>query len=122
MNFNEAETADTFGTRLDRETRRAIAKRLPKLAWLRNLEPVMERVSRATKQFHERFERREADIAPISTGMPLPFHLRSGVERVTGPGAATVRVHDGPAADLVAAAHHAEAVTAGPDVFFRKGH
>jgi len=54
-------------------------------------------------------------------GRPLPSDVQGRLREVTGRGAEALRVHDDAAADAVARAHRADAVTVGPDVFFRQG-
>ncbi len=54
-------------------------------------------------------------------GVPLPDRLRGGLERAFGADLAAVRLHDGDAADSLAASLDADAFTTGADVFFRAG-
>jgi hypothetical protein len=54
-------------------------------------------------------------------GRALPADVRSRLRDLAGPGADVVRVHDDVAADHIARAHSADAVTIGADVYFRDG-
>ncbi|WP_248962846.1 eCIS core domain-containing protein [Sphaerisporangium perillae] len=54
-------------------------------------------------------------------GRALPSGVRSRLRGVAGLGADALRVHDDAAADTVARAHGADAVTQGADVYFRDG-
>jgi hypothetical protein len=58
-------------------------------------------------------------------GRPLSPDVRRTLHDVLGPGAGraadALRVHDGAAADTLARAHRADAVTVGRDVHFRRG-
>lgn len=54
-------------------------------------------------------------------GRPLPADVRARLRDVAGAGAEVLRVHDDGAADRVALAHAADAVTIGTDVYFRDG-
>ncbi|MGV9385758.1 eCIS core domain-containing protein [Nonomuraea sp. NPDC003707] len=68
------------------------------------------------------FPSAESVRAPASApGQALPPGVRSRLRGVAGPGADALRVHDDAAADTVARAHGADAVTAGADVYFRDG-
>jgi hypothetical protein len=54
-------------------------------------------------------------------GRPVPVHVAARLRSHAGPAAAALRVHDGAHANAVAAAHRADAVTVGADVYFRRG-
>ncbi len=54
-------------------------------------------------------------------GRPLPADIRTRLRDVAGAGADAVRVHTSAAADAVARAHRADAVTTGTDVHLRAG-
>jgi hypothetical protein len=91
----------------------------------------------------ERFARREAAVAEpawpvqaddgtgepgapaespaVPAGRALPVDVVTRLSRVVGPGAEDMRVHDDDAADELARAHRADAVTVGTDVFFQHG-
>lgn len=54
-------------------------------------------------------------------GRSLPADIRSRLRGVAGRGVDILRVHDDDAADELARAHRADAVTVGHDVYFRQG-
>jgi hypothetical protein len=57
-----------------------------------------------------------------SSGDPLPGELAARLDpHVGGAAASAARLHTDDAADLIAAAHHAEAVTLGDEVYFARG-
>lgn len=58
---------------------------------------------------------------PQGGGRPLPQRVGSTLGGMLGQGTQDVRVHTGPQANAFAAAHRAEAVTEGQDVFFGRG-
>jgi hypothetical protein len=62
-----------------------------------------------------------ADGARAGEGRPLPADVRARLRARVGPGADALRVHDDGAADALARAHRADAVTVGRDVYFRGG-
>lgn len=134
MSRREWEAMTTVGVRLERAARRLASRRAPSLPWLRALAPVIDRVSSLPSE--TRFERHErpgvSEIAvapqehgdarePWSAWTPLQPHVQARLHDVMGAGSNVVRVHDDPAADAIARHHHAEAVTVGQDVFFRRG-
>jgi hypothetical protein len=117
----EDSEVDTLGRRLDRMGRRLMLRRLPAMAWLRGLQPVLRRLTAAPHG--DRFERIEANLPPWTTpapGEPLQAQLRARVERYTGPGAEALRVHQGPMSEAIAETHEARAVAIGRDVFFNR--
>jgi hypothetical protein len=59
--------------------------------------------------------------AGADQGRPLPADVRSRLREVAGPAADALRVHHDGAADALARAHRADAVTVGRDVYFRDG-
>jgi Domain of unknown function (DUF4157) len=63
----------------------------------------------------------EPGDSAAATGRPLPADIRTRLRDVAGAGADAVRVHTSPAADAVARAHRADAVTMGADVHLRAG-
>jgi hypothetical protein len=62
-----------------------------------------------------------AIYAAPAVGRPLSADLQERLREVAGRGAEALRVHDDAVADATARAHQADAVTVGPDVFFRQG-
>src|SRR5262249_18331198 len=64
----------------------------------------------------------EGSDARHSSGAPLPGGLAARLEPHVGRAAAgSARLHTDAAADRVAAAHHARAVTVGDDIYFARG-
>jgi hypothetical protein len=59
--------------------------------------------------------------AGAGPGRPLPADVRSRLRELAGPAADALRVHHDGAADALARAHRADAVTVGRDVHFRDG-
>lgn len=133
-----SEEIPTLGRRLDRQARRAAARAVSDPPWSRPLEVLAGRLADLPSP-DERFARREAAVAEpawpvqsddwtgepeppaVSEGRPLPADVVTRLSRVVGPGVENMRVHDDDAADELARAHRADAVTVGPDVFFQHG-
>jgi hypothetical protein len=123
---------DTIGLRL-RDQARAIATRhLPDLTWTSPLAVLLDHITAPSARFEGRFDRMEAapgsefrprmSVVPLtSAGRPLPSDVSQRLRAVVGPGADAMRVHDDEVADATAAAHRADAVTVGSDVYFRRG-
>ncbi|HEY4004109.1 MAG TPA: DUF4157 domain-containing protein [Pseudonocardia sp.] len=68
----------------------------------------------------------DSTAATPLTSLPVPFpvQLRERLRPIVGPGLDRVVLHDGeadPAADALARAHHAAAVTVGQQIFLRRG-
>ena len=70
---------------------------------------------------HPPGERQPSAPGPRPAGQPLAPDVRFRLRGVAGPAADVLRVHQGQAADALARAHHADAVTVGQDVHFRAG-
>jgi hypothetical protein len=64
---------------------------------------------------------RHAAVRPTGEGRRLPADVRGRLREFAGPAADVLRVHEDAAADHVAKAHSADAVTVGADVYFRDG-
>ncbi|MFE6922880.1 DUF4157 domain-containing protein [Nocardia sp. NPDC057663] len=127
---------DTWGLRLDRLARRILAAHGREPSWAPALRTLLEHVDQLSVSADGRFERVESDTGTVDftaaarprpetddeppPGRAIPDDVRARYERVTGLDAPPVRVHDGPHADTVARNHHADAVTVGQDVYFRK--
>jgi Domain of unknown function (DUF4157) len=132
-------TVQTLGEVLAAQARRLSRRRWRAVSWLDLLQPVIERnASRA--QGGGRFERREAvsgaprrspaltpgDPTPAGEevtdgGEPVPAGVRDQLRPVLGPGVDLARVHADARSDAFARAQQADAVTVGPDVYFRSG-
>lgn len=114
-----------FGLQLQTAAERIIAGHLPRPTCRRLTTAVLARVHALTATNIERFARMEVDPDEPEQldwpGVPLGPAVLQRLERVVGPAAQAVRVHDGPAADRLARAHHADAVTVGADVHFAEG-
>lgn len=68
--------------------------------------------------------RQEQDSSAMAAwpgGRPLPAHLLAPVRAAVGGGVEDIRVHEDGAADSMARAHTADAVTVGSDIYFRTG-
>ncbi|HYQ63039.1 DUF4157 domain-containing protein [Actinophytocola sp.] len=133
-----SEENPTLGRRLDRQARRTAARAASDPPWAGPLQVLAERLADLPAP-DERFARREAAVAepawPVQaddrTGAPaapavpagraLPVDVVTRLSRVVGPGVESMRVHDDDAADELARAHRADAVTVGTDVFFQHG-
>jgi hypothetical protein len=137
----------TLGERLDEAGRRLSVRHFPAYPWAGGLGHVLARARSLTGQFDGRFQRVEwppdgrdptasaihraarrglaglpvADGARTGEGRPLPADVRARLRARVGPGADALRVHDDGAADALARAHRADAVTVGRDVYFRGG-
>lgn len=125
----------TLGQRLDRQARAVLARRSEAARRL----AARDRPARRWAAPGERRLRVEADVPPAwdddpseafdvasSSGLPMPFPADLGeqLRPVVGPGLDRVVLHDGdadPAADAVARAHDAAAVTVGQQIFLRQG-
>jgi hypothetical protein len=133
-----SEDIPTLGRRLDRQARHAAARAVSDPPWSRPLEVLAGHLADLPSP-DERFARREAAVAEpawpvqaddwtgepappaVPEGRPLPADVVTRLSRVVGPGVENLRVHDDDAADELARAHRADAVTVGPDVFFQHG-
>jgi hypothetical protein len=133
-----SEEIPTLGRRLDRQARRAAARAVSDPPWSRPLEVLAGHLADLPSP-DERFARREAAVAEpawpvhaddwpgapeppaVPEGRRLPGDVVARLSKVVGPGVENMRVHDDDAADEVARAHRADAVTVGPDVFFQHG-
>ncbi|SDW52379.1 protein of unknown function [Amycolatopsis xylanica] len=135
----------TLGERLDEAGQALAGRHAPIEPAGGRFAPVLRRAERLAAGFGDRFERTEAPSAPLvrrapqateetttaveqpstveppEPGRPVPADVRARLREVSGPGADVLRVHDDPAADVVAREHRADAVTTGADVYFREG-
>ncbi|MEV0711575.1 eCIS core domain-containing protein [Nocardia aurea] len=130
------EEFDTWGLRLDRLARRMLAAHGREPSWAPALRTLLDHVDRLSISADGRFDRIESDTGTVdftatarprpatahepAPGRAVPDDVRVRYQRVTGLDAPAARVHDGPHADAVARSHHADAVTVGQDVYFRK--
>jgi hypothetical protein len=63
----------------------------------------------------------DTDITTDYQGMPVPAQLREKLHDLVGTGADVARLHHNSRSDALARDHHADAVTVGRDIFFRRG-
>src|SRR5262245_46004672 len=118
-------TTETWGERMAREAGRLVARHRPPAPSLEWLAPFIRRVVQKPAS-PARFARTEPPAralpppppSPIDEGLPLPPDVRERLRDAIGPGVERARVHQGEAADAVARAHGAEAVTIGDHVMF----
>jgi Domain of unknown function (DUF4157) len=141
-----APSIETLGLRLTDQARRVAARWAADCAWAGPVEVLLDHLTSLPAQFEGRFERREVSPRPgtrwslgasgpaggergtavtaarpaVSPGRPLPADVVERLRAVAGPGVESMRVHDDEAAHATAQAHRADAVTVGPDVFFRE--
>jgi hypothetical protein len=132
------ETQVTLGEMFAADARQLVQRRLPAMAWLALLRPIMDRVTSPHNPTPTRFRRRDA--LPRSTpgvptfasgldetgdlpdeGSALPIAVRERLRPVVGDGIEHVRVHADRVADAIARRHSADAVTVDRDIFFRSG-
>jgi hypothetical protein len=138
---NEGYPFRTLGQRLDEQARRLAARRLPAYPWARPLARFLDHLTSLPAPVEGRFQRIEAQVhhaslqgrgtagelaAPaiyaqaVIAGRPLAPEVQARLRQVVGPGVEALRVHDDEMADATARGHQADAVTVGPDVFFRQ--
>jgi len=131
MNPEEIPMVETWGRRLSREAQRLMAKHMPELQWLRELGPLLDRVTSLPTPARDRFRRVEAigfqQAKRLNTtpsiedeSLPLPPAVR---DRLTPSGSRLegVHVHAGSKADEIAREHKADAVTIDQGIYFREG-
>jgi hypothetical protein len=126
----------TLGELFVREAQQLVARREPSIAWLDLIEPVVDRC-RERAGVAERFARHDgvpqsAKAPEVPTeeaivedaadeGTPLPPATRDRLRDVVGSAADVARVHVSEDADTFARTHRADAVTIGPEMYFRAG-
>ena len=131
MKSDEIPIVDTWGRRLSWEAQRLMAKRMPELQWLRELAPLLDRITSLPAPAQDRFRRVEStgsqqakrlNIKPSieDESLPLPPAVR---ERLAPSGSRLegVHVHTGSKADEIAREHKADAVTIDHGIYFREG-
>jgi Domain of unknown function (DUF4157) len=115
----------TLGTRLATEAARTMSRRRARLLMRAGPPGVAQRAAiRAV-----RYRRIEPPVAsgppvvppPRKGGDPVPPQAREALRPVLGAAVDALRLHDDRAADAIASRHNADAVSAGTDVFFRRG-
>ena len=130
------ERITTAGQRMAGEARRVFERRAPALAWLELLGPLLRRIGALPTPGNSPYQRVER---PEAAGYgwaqppaaepeelwkeptPLAPEVRLRLRELAGPGVEAMRLHDDEHADALAVLHHADAVTVGQDVFFRRG-
>jgi hypothetical protein len=125
----------TLGERFAREAERLVARLDVSIPWLDLIEPTIERAHERADAA-DRFVRHEAvpyvakephdqpedpSLAWSYDGMPIPARTREQLRDVVGPAADVARVHVGDQADAFARTQRADAVTIGPEMYFRAG-
>ncbi len=127
----------TLGELFVREAQRLVARRVPSIAWLELIEPMVDR-ARERSSVADRFTRHDAvpqtakplrddarEELPLddvtSEGAPLPPAARDRLRDIVGPAADAARVHTGTQSDAFARKERADAVTIGPEMYFRAG-
>jgi Domain of unknown function (DUF4157) len=125
----------TLGERFAREAARLVARLDVSIPWLDLIEPTIERAHERA-EVADRFVRHEAvpqvakeqrdepEELPLewsSNGEPLPARTRDQLRDVVGPAVDVARVHVGDQADALARKQRADAVTIGPEMYFRAG-
>ena len=141
----------TLGELLAQLAQRMSARRVPRFSWLRPLAAMLDHVTDRPIPAVTRYARVEAPISAIhvidqpgaraaapdtqpaaapprpalagaSTGpMSIPASVRARLDELLGTGAGAARVHTDEAANRMAEAQRADAVTVGPDIYFRHG-
>lgn len=127
----------TLGELFVREAQRLVARRVPSIAWLELIEPMVDR-ARERAGVADRFTRHDAvpqTVKPVrdepleemprddvaSEGTALPPAARDRLRDIVGPAADAARVHTGAQSDAFARKERADAVTIGPEMYFRAG-
>ena len=125
----------TLGELFAREAQRLVARRVPSIAWLDLIEPMVDR-ARERAGVADRFTRHDAvpqtakpvredalDELPLdeatSEGTPLPPATRDRLRDIVGPAVDVARVHTGEQSDAFTRKQRADAVTIGPEIYFR---
>jgi hypothetical protein len=137
---------DTLGVRLQHMARTLISARMVTYPWVEALSQVFEHIA-SMPAADRRFDRFESDIygivAPLgrpaavasretasaaeaanggtrAPGDPISTDVHARLRALTGAEIPQARVHRNSAADAVARAHRADAVTYGNDIYFRQ--
>lgn len=127
----------TLGERFEREARRLVVRRAPSIAWLELIEPVVDRCCERA-DVADRFARHDGILRTASAvpdegraeplldetpaqGVPLPPATRDRLRDLIGTAADAARVHTDERADTFARKERADAVTIGPEMYFRAG-
>jgi hypothetical protein len=137
---NPVEPLDSLGQRLTRQAARLMRAHTPEFAWMAPAQELLAHLASLCGPAAHRFERIEAEGAPtvlgdrfvpsgnaidgdgeVSAGRALPSDVQARLHRAIGVDAAAMRVHDDAAADAIARAHRADAVSVGQHVYFRQG-
>jgi hypothetical protein len=126
--------AGTLGRLLAREAERLRRRHAVTLASVRGAARLADRLAQLPLAGDERFKRIQPPAAhPAASssseppapddwpGAELPVRTRARLRDLVGPGVERMRVHDGPAADRVAAGAGADALAVGTHVAFRAG-
>src|SRR5690242_11013463 len=140
MVTDSTEGLQTLGQRLDRLARQLMLAHTPSFSWLTATRELLNHLASLPGPTAGRFDRVDADgsatdfryrISPADNviaddGGPgadglLPTDIHAQLRRVIGRDTSAMRVHDDRAADRLARQHRADAVTVGPDVYFRQG-
>jgi hypothetical protein len=130
-----SEEFGTLGQRLADQARRMAARPALDTPWATPFAVLLDHLAALPSPEAGRFTRREVAVAEQawpdqahewrapagSPGRPLPSDVVTRLRAAVGPGVEAMRVHDDDAADEMARAHRADAVTVGSDVFFRQG-
>lgn len=130
-----SEEFGTLGQRLTDQARRMASRPALVMPWATPFAVLLDHLAELPSPEAGRFTRREVAVAEQawpnqahewraqagSPGRPLPSDVVTRLRAAVGPGVETMRVHDDDAADEMARAHRADAVTVGSDVFFRQG-
>ncbi|HTV91905.1 MAG TPA: DUF4157 domain-containing protein [Verrucomicrobiae bacterium] len=124
----------TLGEQFAREAERLVARLDVSIPWLELGAPMIARCcerSGAPDRFQrhdavphaERERRDEPEELPFEwpDSMPLPPRTRDELRDVVGPAVDVARVHVGEQADAFARKERADAVTVGPEMYFRAG-
>jgi len=130
MKPEEIPMVDTWGRRLSREAQQLMVKHMPQLNWLRELSPLLDRITSLPVPAQERFRRvetegsqqlkrliNEPDINDESTLLPPTAREQLALSDIRSQ---DVHIHTGSKADEIAREHKADAVTMNQNVYFRQ--
>lgn len=137
---NPLEPFEALGQRLSRQAMRLMWTHTPEFAWLAPVQDLLSHLQAlpgpsagrfdrieaggSTVVFHDRVVATDGTVGAggqVSAGRELPSDVQAQLRRVIEHDASPVRIHDDAAADAIARAHRAEAVTIGRHVYFRRG-
>ncbi|SDL95602.1 DUF4157 domain-containing protein [Nonomuraea jiangxiensis] len=132
----------TLGERLAAQARALRARRRPVFGWTAALAPALARGGALPAPDRSPRRRVEVRLPPVhepgpqdlawprppaapppapAAPQPVRADLRERLAPVIGPGTERLRIHHGEHADRLAAAHGADAVTVGEEIYFRSG-